>query len=123
MTEFEEFINEHFDVIAPSHRGAAQPEFDPAGINESEFDDGRRAKEVSWVWKDGVFYINWVSQEYGETERLYKEVQRWKNYIVEKAQDVVTLDAEEEWDFPLVFTLSCRDDEDESDALVFDINL
>ena len=122
--DFKTFIEDHFEINGPAYRGAEMPDFDPSKINEENFDDGRRPKEVSWKWENNVFYINWVSQEYGEFDSFFEEIRRWKDYIVSRALEdgEIDLGRGDEWDFPLVVILSCRDDDEEDDAIVQDIS-
>jgi len=83
MTE-KEFDKKFHEVIGPTCRGAAYPEFDPAGINESKFEDACRYKEydVSFNEKHQTIKIDWKTQEdCSHHEKFVEELVRCFKHI------------------------------------------
>lgn len=113
MTE-NEFNHKFKGVNAPSCRGAKQPAFNPAKINESKFADELRFKDVNFDFIDGkdaikdTVHINWVSYSWPDdgAKSLVEEIKRCFKFIGFKG--IVALDV-------------CDRDEDDDDYIEFEI--
>ena len=107
MTE-KEFNKKFNGVAGPLYRGAAYPKFDPAAINESEFEDECRHKEVNWELDEdkNELAIDWLTQESADKHTLlWKEVKRCLEHIGFDGQVNLTLTSR---DGGPVYTLTKR---------------
>lgn len=103
------FIADRFDVNGPLYRGAPQPIFDPAKVNESFYADNMRCKQFDCEVKDDELHIWYLTQEpFTQTEALEcdREIQRCIDYLYDKFCEKT----EESVDAPYVYlTIECRD--------------
>ncbi len=71
MTE-DEFNRKFRGVNCPNCRGAKQPPFDPAAVNESRFADELRFKEYGFSFHEGtgndddIVQVRWVTQDWNK---------------------------------------------------------
>lgn len=70
-----EFDKKFHGVISPKCRGAAYPKFDPAGINESKFEDDCRYKEcdIDFNSEHGIVKIDWTTQSNCSCHKMFVE--------------------------------------------------
>ena len=104
----EEFKAKFHGIIEPAYRGAAYPEFDPAGINESKIEDECRYKNFTWKLDERLheLYIDWLTQESADKHALlWKEVKRCLEYIGFDGQVVMDISSRND---DQVYTLTKR---------------
>ena len=83
----EEFVRKYgkFRVNGPAYRGASYPPFEEDKINESEFSDKLRYKNVTIDNYDDVVDIDWESQEWDDDYKDFvNEIKRFYNYLAKK---------------------------------------
>lgn len=85
------FLSSELKVNGPMYRGARMPEFNPAQINESEFNDNLRMKSFKCSIFGDNLEIDWTTQEPftpSEARELVDEIERAVEYLYQKWLDV-----------------------------------
>lgn len=94
-----EFQKDFNGVNGPSYRGAPYPPFDKYAINESAFDDELRYKNCDFEVRNGILYIDWISQEWADPHGKFdNEVRRCLNAIGFKGDVVVNIASRDGFD-------------------------
>lgn len=84
------YISDRFRVSGPKSRGARQPEFNPAAVNESNFGDNLRYKSYYCEVIGDRLFIKWVTQEPfidAEAPALVEEIKRCIDHLYYEFSD------------------------------------
>ena len=92
------YIADRFNVNGPKYRGAPQPEFNPAMVNESAYPDNMRFKQFDCDVKGDEIYIWYLTQEPFTDAR---EIERCIDFLYDKYCEEV----EESVDPPYVYLI------------------
>lgn len=98
------FIADRFNVNGPSHRGAPQPRFNPARVNESAYADNMRFKQFDCEVKGDEIHIWYLTQEPftdAEAKDCAREIERCIDFLYDKYCEEV----EESVDPPYVYLI------------------
>lgn len=69
-------------INGPSHRNAPKPPFEESKINESEFPDELRFKDVNMEVSNNHIYIDWEAQSWSDDyNAFFEEVYRCYKYL------------------------------------------
>ena len=98
------YIADRFKVNGPKYRGAPQPEFNPAMVNESAYLDNMRFKQFDCDVEGDEIHIWYLTQEpftYAEAKECAGEIERCIDFLYDKYCEEV----EESVDPPYVYLI------------------